>query len=74
MSKFPTYRDIIDVMTLAITETKTQHQDHTYLPDARKLAQKALSAFFNAVPECEDPDSAAYCYEKLEAMRNEPEN
>ena len=71
MSKFPKYIDVIDAISLAIAATETQHQDHTYLPDAKKLAKAALIAFFDIVPACEDPDSAAYCYEKLEAMRDE---
>ncbi len=70
MSAFPNYKDIIDFVALAITKTETKHQDHTFLPDAKKLAQKALAAFFEVIPECEDPDSAAYCYEKIEAMRS----
>lgn len=57
MSKFPTKRQIIN----ALKNTNGNLSD----ADAKDL----IKAFLVELPVCETPDSAAYCYEKLEAMR-----
>ena len=58
MADFPTKKQIIKAMELAVKKPFWSVDD-------------VFDAVLDVLPKCEDRHSAAYCYEKLEAMRNE---
>ena len=56
MGDFPTKRRIIAAIRIAVNTPFWSVED-------------VLDAILDVLPQCEDQESAAFCYEKLEAMR-----